>query len=75
MRGYLRAHARLDARRRVCAMDEHRIAAHAERDDYLEARAALLDIDGVRAALRQSRHQQDLQREFGLPDDYFDDAG
>lgn len=47
-------------------MDAQRLAAHAAGDDYLDARASMLDIDGSRAAARQDEHWQGLGEALGL---------
>lgn len=53
-------------------MDAQRLAAHAEREDYLQARDAMLDLDGRQAAARQARHQREAQQALGLPDGFWE---
>lgn len=42
------------------------MAAHAAGDDYLDAREAMLDLDGSRAATRQDQHLHGLGGALGL---------
>lgn len=47
-------------------MDAQRLAGHADREDYLEARDAMLDVDGAQSTARQDQHLQGLGGALGL---------
>lgn len=64
--GYARAHERLQARHLVRGMDAHRMAAHAEGDDYDDYRQGLLDVDGTQRAQASAQHRAASLAAFGV---------